>query len=158
MEKNSTLEDTDNEEYILKLKPNYCVFSAFFIDPFLVLMGFLLTFVSYSLYTWWSMILALILFVISLGQLKALFMKEVILDKEKVTLKWYLFRERKILINQIKEILPLSVGLFCTKTTFYNGKRFDFNHLLSIINDSTFGEQNIMQLKQEINKLIGEIK
>ena len=65
MEKNSTLEDTDNEEYILKLKPNYCVFSAFFIDPFLVLMGFLLTFVSYSLYTWWSMILALILFVIS---------------------------------------------------------------------------------------------
>jgi len=142
------------EQFILKLEPNPCVFSAYFIDAFIVLMGFWLSYISFVQYTWWSYPLSLIISLAMLGLGKSLLLKNVTLYKDKLVLQWYFFRDKTIFIEKIKEVRDLRVGFFCMKFTLLERQPFDYKSIWVIVNESILGTKEFLKLRIEIKELI----
>lgn len=145
------------EKLILHLKPNYCKFTAFIIDPAMIIGWFFLAFISVLLNAWWSILLAVIIFILSLGLLKSLFLKEVELYEDRVVLRWYLFGEKIIYINEIRGVVHLTAG-WCWQLVLSKRQFFDFKSMGMLISASVLGEEGSIRLKKEIKKLLGEIK
>ena len=148
-------DNTSIDKPILAIEPNPCIFSAYFIDLFIVLMGFWLSFATFILYTWWSLPLSLIILLVSLGLGKSLFLKNIFLYKDRIVLKWYLFKDKIIPINKIKEVRDMLVGFYCMKFTFLEKQPFDYNSIWVIANESIIGTDKYLMLENEIKKLVG---
>jgi len=144
-----------DEQYILRLHPNYCYISAFIIDPSLAIMGFIFTIISFLLYTWWSILLALAILIVSFGILKSLFLKEVTLYKNKIILKWYIFQEKTIYINKIKKIGYLTAG-WCWQLALFKRNYFNFDSTGTLISASVLGEEETESLRKEMKKIISK--
>lgn len=144
----------NHDKPILAIEPNPCIFSAYFIDLFIVLMGFWLSFATFTLYTWWSIILSFIILLVSLGLGKSLFVKEIILYKNKIILRWYIFAEKIIMIHKIKELRNILVGFFCMKFTLLEKQPFDYQSIWAIVNESIIGTDEYLKLRNEIKKLV----
>lgn len=131
-----------------------CFFSAYFIDVFIVLFGFWLSYVAFVQYTWWSFTLSLIILLATLGLGKSLFLKNIFLYEDRIVLKWYFFKNKTILIKRIKEIRSITATWVCWKFTLLEKKPFDYKSIWVIINESILGTEEYLKLRTEIKKLI----
>ncbi len=146
--------NTNKEQLILKIGPNPCVFSAYFIDVFIVLMGFWLSYVAFVQYTWWSFPLSLIVLLVMLGLGKSLFLKNILLYEDRIVLKWYFFKNKTILIKRVKEIRSITATWACWKFTLLEKQPFEYKSLWIIVNESIIGRKEYLKLRTEIKKLI----
>ncbi len=144
------------EQPLLKIEQNLCVFSAYFIDTFIVLMGFWLSYVAFVQYAWWSFSLSVIVLLATLGLGKSLFLKNILLYKDRIVLKWYFFKNKTIFIERLKGIRNITAIWACWKFTLLERQPFDYKSLWIIINESIIGRKEYLKLRTEIKKLIEE--
>jgi len=148
------MESSIKERIVLEYEANPCFFSAYFIDAFIVLMGFWLSYVAFIQYIWWSYPLSLIILLVMLGLGKSLFLSKVTLDDKKLILEYAFFNKKILYLDKVKELRFLNVGFFCMKYTFLEKKPFDYKSIWLIVNESILGTEAFIELEQEIKKLI----
>ncbi len=96
----------------LEYEANPCFFSAYFMDAFIVLMGFWLSYIVFIQYIWWSYPLSLIMLLVMLGLGKSLFLSKVTLAEKELVLEYIFFNKKILHLDKIKELRFLNVGFF----------------------------------------------